>query len=329
MKPRGVVALALAVIAAVAPAASRVAAPASAAATAAPCGITPASGAHHVSSSDGLRHALDAARPGEQIWVVAGHYAGRFALGRSGTATAPVAVCGAPGAVLDGGSTSHGYVLHLTGSWIRVGGFVITRGLKGVVLDHAHHVLLDRLFVHDIGEEGVHFRTNSTDDVLTRSRISHTGEQVAAYGEGVYIGSAHSNWCSYTSCLPDRSDRNTVSRTSVGYTTAESIDVKEGTSSGVLASNVFDGAGMTAADSWVDVKGNGWQVTGNSGSRTRHDGFQAHDVATGWGRGNLFAGNSAVVPAGGLGFRVGSAPGSVVRCDNHVAGGRFSDVRCR
>ncbi|OUM40497.1 hypothetical protein CI784_13365 [Arthrobacter agilis] len=59
-----------------------------------------------------------------------------------------------------------------------------------------------------IGAEAVHFRTGSSDGGIRDSVIHDTGLKQPEYGEGIYLGSAKSNW---TGGVPDRSDRITVS----------------------------------------------------------------------------------------------------------------------
>jgi hypothetical protein len=54
--------------------------------------------------------------------------------------------------------------------------------------------VVDGLYVHHIGDEGVHFRRSSSDGVIRNSTIEYTGTVQPAYGEGVYLGSANSNW---------------------------------------------------------------------------------------------------------------------------------------
>jgi hypothetical protein len=222
-----------------------------------------------------LTDALAAAGPGTVIRLADGVYSGTFTANRSGTAAAPVFLCGSPAAILDGGSVTGGYVLHLesVAHW-RVSGFEIRNGQKGVILDSATDVGLQDLTVRQIGDEAVHLRRNSTGNVVRGLRISGTGQRRDKFGEGIYVGSAESNWCEITGCQPDRSDRNAVLENTITGTTSESVDIKEGTSGGILAGNSFDGTGMTAADSWVDVKGNGWLITGNRGVVSTKDGFR-------------------------------------------------------
>ena len=78
---------------------------------------------------------------------------------------------------------------------------------------------------------------------------------------------------------------------------------------------------MTGADSWVDVKGNGWLITGNTGRSTPLDGFQTHEIADGWGTRNIFRGNTTNVPSPGFGFSLTPERDNVVSCTNRTADG--------
>ena len=77
-------------------------------------------------------------------------------------------------------------------------------------------------------------------------------------------------------CQPDRSDRNVVKGNKIGQTTAEAVDIKEGTTGGVVEDNTFDGSALSGADSRVDVKGNNWLIKENTGTNSTQDGFQTH-----------------------------------------------------
>ncbi|MFC6929699.1 hypothetical protein ACFQHO_04555 [Actinomadura yumaensis] len=123
-----------------------------------------------------------------------------------------------------------GYGLHLDrASWWRLHGFSVAHAKKGIVVDAAAHVTLRRLEIRDVDEEGVHLRRDTTDSMIVGNRVHGTGRTHDEWGEGVYIGSANTNWHLYTGGRPDRSDRNTVSGNVIHGTTAEPIDIKEGT----------------------------------------------------------------------------------------------------
>jgi hypothetical protein len=276
-----------------------------------------------VSSTAELTSALQTASPGDVIQLEDGTYQGNFTATRSGTAAKPIFLCGNRGAVLQGEGFKGGYVLHFdrVAHW-RVAGFTVTDGQKGVMVDTGNDIGLEALLVQNIGDEAVHLRRNSTDNVVRGLTIRNTGNRRDKFGEGVYIGTAKSNWPDITAGQPDNSDRNFILNNAISQTTAESVDIKEGTSNGVLAGNTFDGSSLSGADSWVDVKGNGWLIAGNHGRHTPKDGFQTHVVLDGWGNANRFVANIADLDGGsGVGFYLHKKLGNKVSCGNRSTGG--------
>jgi hypothetical protein len=314
--------------------APRVVAPATTPAT----GITPATPAGPcdiatdrvvpVATAAELKTALAAANPGDRISLADGVYGGAsFALTRSGTATNRIHVCGGSGAVLDFGSTSRGVGLWLRASHVDLVGFTVTNAQKGIVTDRSSYDVFDQLTVFHIGDEGIHLRTNSHDNQVTNSVIHDTGLRSASNGEGLYVGSAANNWCTYTSCNPDHSDNNVVQGNQFWKNGAEAVDVKEGTAGGTVADNTFDGTGSGAL-SWVDIKGNNWVIRSNSGRVAQRDGFLTEVAMQGWGKDNTFQSNTADVQGPGYGLRV--AARNVVACSNVVtdAAKGYSNVAC-
>ncbi|OLF17858.1 hypothetical protein BU204_10040 [Actinophytocola xanthii] len=277
-----------------------------------------------------LRIALREAGPGDQIRMASGVYNGRFIIEVDGTSGAPITLTGPRNAVIDGGGTASGRVVTLQADHWRLSGFTVTNGQKGIMALGANHTVLERLRVHHIGDEAVHFRDNSSDNVVRDSEISDTGLREPGFGEGVYFGQAVSNWVDGRA---DRSDRNAAVGNHFGPNVrAEAVDVKEGTTGGQVRGNTFDGTGMTGAnyaDSWVDLKGNGYLVADNRGTRALRDGFQTGVMLDGWGRGNTFRGNTADVRGPGYGFNiklVGGDPLGNVVCSNNVVTGAASGV---
>jgi hypothetical protein len=275
-----------------------------------------------VATADELTAALAAARPGAVIALAAGTYQSNFIATRSGTPKKPIYLCGPRTAILDAGSIKGSYGLHLNGSsWWRVNGFTVRNAQKGVMMDGVTGVAVQGLLVDQIGDEAVHLRRNSTKNVVRGLSIGQTGLRKPKFGEGVYIGTAESNWCEITKCEQDHSDGNFVLDNTFTATSAEAVDIKEGTSSGVVAGNRFDGAGITGADSWVDVKGNGWLIYGNSGTRAPEDGYQVHEIVDGFGYRNMFSANVSSVDAGGFAIKVTKTrSGNVVQCNNRATG---------
>jgi hypothetical protein len=286
-----------------------------------------------VTNAGELQDALDAARPGAVIGLADGTYAGRFVAKASGTAKKPIYLCGSRKAVIDAGGIKGGYGLHLdNASYWRVNGFTVQNAQKGVMVDRATGVGLQNLLVQHIGDEAVHLRDGTTRSVVRGLVIRDTGNRKPKFGEGVYIGSAESNWCTTSDCKPDPSNGNFVLGNRISATSSESVDIKEGTIGGVVAGNTFDGSKITGADSWVDVKGNGWLVAGNRGTRSPLDGFQTHEILDGWGAKNLFSRNSSSVDAAGFAIKVTKTySGNVVLCDNTARGakGGLTNITCR
>ena len=197
-------------------------------------GQSPSTGVVVVTDAASLQRALALARPGTTIRLSDGVYRGkdvkdaggtepgRFVASASGTAALPIVLTGSRDAVLDGGGTGGGYALHLDGArYWKLVGFTVRSAAKGIVLDHADFNVLDGLHVTDIGAEGIHFRAFSSDNRLTNSTVDHTGVRSPNYGEGVYIGSAVSNWPTYSEGQPDRSDRNQIDHNTIVDTGAE------------------------------------------------------------------------------------------------------------
>jgi len=294
----------------------------------------PANRVVEVSTAAQLTQALAAATAGDRIDLSDGTYSGRFSATASGTPNTPIRLCGSGAPILDGGDIGSGYGFSLKGhDWV-LSGFKVTRSQKGIVLDSANHNALSNLEVYGIGMEGIHFRTYSSDNVLRDSWIHDTGTgKKPRFGEGVYIGSAQSNWGTYTGGNPDTSDRNQVIDNRIGpNTAAENIDIKEGTTGGLVQGNTLSGVGMSGenfADSWVDVKGNGYVLKDNVGDTAIADGFQVHQAVSGWGNDNDFEANQmSGVPGYGINV-VKAVTGTVVRCDNELAGGTgLSNIAC-
>ncbi|WP_407703916.1 right-handed parallel beta-helix repeat-containing protein [Streptomyces smaragdinus] len=258
--------------------------------TVSPTPTTPGSGPTvDVSDSKGLKAALAAAVPGQTIRLADGAYSGNFKITRAGTAAAPITLTGSANAVLST-PTGGGNVIQLTAApYWTFHGISVTRGQKGIMADSSDHVVVDGVEVHHLTMEGIHFRTSSSYGVVRNSYIHDTGSSGNGMGEGVYVGSANT--------LTDRSDHVQILDNRIGPGVGgENIDIKEGTTGGLIRGNTFDGSGLTGAnydDSWVDVKGNGYTVENNRGVHTTNDGFQTHSQYPGWGCGTVFRDNTA------------------------------------
>lgn len=285
-----------------------------------------------VASAAELQAALTDPAPGTVIGLADGVYTGNFTGTGNGTPDRPVTLCGTTRSILDGGQLDDGYVFHLNQAshWV-LQGFAVRNGQKGVMADEVTHSVLQGLMVSNTGDEAIHLRKFSTDNKVIGNSIKDTGLRKPKFGEGVYVGTAESNWCDISNCEADKSDRNEVTGNDISGTAAECIDIKEGTSDGVVRDNRFDGSTITGADSWVDVKGNGWTIENNTGRNSPLDGFQTHEIVDGWGTGNVFRNNLADVNGPGFGYSLTPVRGNVVECSNRAsqAGKGVSNEPCK
>ncbi|WP_051580107.1 hypothetical protein [Pseudonocardia acaciae] len=253
-----------------------------------------------VTDANSLSQALAGAKPGRTIELADGTYTGKFVINTAGEEGNPITLKGSRDAVLTGGDGGSGYDLHLDGAnhWQLVG-FTVSGLEKGIMTDRTNHTVLSGLDVGNTGAEAVHFGNFSSDNVVQDSVIHDTGKAKPQFGEGLYFGTAKSNWSTKSGGQPDRSNNNKALNNTFRSITAENIDVKEETSGGLIAGNKFDGSaisGKNFADSVLDVKGVGYRVVNNTttgSSAALKNGFETH-VITGpdtSGCRNTFDGN--------------------------------------
>jgi hypothetical protein len=289
----------------------------------------PAQVTRTVRTADELTAALADAAPGTVIALAPGRYPGGVKATAKGTAERPITLCGPRDAVVDGVGVT--YAVHLDGAaWWRLTGFTVHGGQKGVMADAAQHDLIEGLVIEDVGDEGLHLRRASSDNVVRGNTVRRTGQRKAQFGEGLYVGSAESNWSEYTGGEPDRSDRNLLEGNTISETTAEAVDIKEGTTGGVVRGNTFVGPG-SETEPWVNVKGNRWQIIDNTGRTAAQDGFKVVEILDGWGLDNVFDRNIAVVNGPGYGINVTrNKDRNRVSCANRAegAGKGLTNVTC-
>lgn len=282
----------------------------------------------NVSSQSALNSALSNAQAGDRIVLAPGTYSGNKTItNRSGTQTQPIVLCGPKTAVLTGDIRPTGI------NWWIFQGFTIRDSFQSMYMTRSSNNKLRGLEIYNVGQEAVRFRCGSSDNVVQGSWIHDTGRSNSEWGEGIYIGSWASHW-SQCGSGPDKSDRNQVLDNKLGPNIrAEHMDIKEGTTGGVIRGNTIDGAGMVMTqswnDSWAEIKGNNYLIEDNQGTRSVKHAFETLAIS-GYGNGNVFRGNRVEqLPSSGMAFNIGGS-GNVVACDNVVTGGgRLSNVSCK
>jgi len=299
-------------------------------------------GARNITVKTGpeLAAALTDAHPGDAITMSDGTYtmkstsvmvgkqnaSAAFRLATSGTPSQRIVLQGSRNAIIDG---NNDYGLHIfKANNVDLKGFTVINGSKGIIVDGSNNVVIDGVEVRNIAMEGIHLRSFSSNNEIKNSYVHHTGRDKKTgaiddqYGEGLYVGTANSNWGTYTDGKVDTSDNNKLIGNRIEYTGGEGIDVKEGTSNGIIENNTFDNAGIAGgfSDSWLDMKGNNWIVRNNRGVNATKDGFQIHGVWAGWGNNNTFT-NNVAAGVKDFGFWVqNNVTGNKISCTNTAPG---------
>jgi hypothetical protein len=303
----------------------------------------------NVSTTTELQNALTAAQPGQTIVLAPGTYykSGGFSVpvGVAGTKNQPITVQGSSSTTLTSNNLLSGYGFYLKGKndyWI-LDGFTVRNSAKGIVTDSSCHTIIRNVSVHFIGAEGIHFRSFSSYNTLENSFIDSTGRDMSTNGawekgfaEGLYIGSASSNWSTYTKGKPDTSNYNIITGVVFGDSIpSENIDIKEGTRYGSISNCTFNGKGLNganSADSWIDAKGDYWTIECNTGAvakglkgtLTNANGFQDHENTVSsvvYGHNNIFSNNQANVAATQYAFYLHKSGMSTICNNNTVSGG--------
>jgi hypothetical protein len=285
-----------------------------------------------VSTTTAIRTALADARSGDVIKVEPGTY-GPVELSTSG-----VTVLGSADVVFDGGGYNqwYGFYLHdVTG--VRLIGFTVTHAQKALLVEHAQRSVLQGLTLDNTAEEALPIRYNSSDNLIYDVTVHDSGKGSGSdpgYGEGIYVGTWSGDWS--TLSAPDRSDHNVIFGATIYNTGAENVDIKEGTTGGVVERSSLSAAHMSGqnyADSAIDAQGNGWLIIANTITGGLADDVQTHDdtgtAVTGWGDYNTFAAN-ALSDTPGYGVNLANKLHNVVRCNNTISGvqGGLSNVNC-
>lgn len=321
---------------------------------------TPTSGATctvNVSTVSALRSAVSGARPGHVICLAAGTYSlGGSALQvlASGVPNNRITLTGPRTAILDGGTlTGGGGVIYMDNAdYWTISGITLRNGKKGIMMDFGVENIIDGVLIESIGEEAIHLRKHSKYNLIQNSIVRDTGKTTPDYGEAFYVGSDLGKWNDAyfdPGEVPnaDYSDYNKIINNYCGPNVrAECVDVKEGTSYGLVSGNTFDASGLTnanSANSWMDMKGNYWVISNNKGvnpsgvvSPNFVDGFQANpkqhstrtDLGT-WGNYNTFSNNTLDVRSSGYGFNIHSGTTGNKVCNNNTvtnAGSGYANV---
>jgi hypothetical protein len=287
----------------------------------------------NVSNQSALGSALANAQPGDRIVLAPGTYDGsRKIAGRSGTQSQPIVLCGPRSAVLTGDVRPEGI------NWWIFQGFTIRDVFQAFYARGVRNVRVQGLEIYNVGQEGIHFLCNSTDNVAQANYVHDTGRSKTTSGEAVYLGTYPpqvSQWCGFSGY--DQSSRNQVIGNRFGpNVTAEDMQAQPGSNDGVFRGNTSDGTGKRTIsghfDASVALSNNtsGWLVEGNTLKPAAQDGAVAGNgiVVYSGASGHQIRGNT-IDMRGASGYAIRISGSGTMTCDNSVSNGRLSNVSCR
>lgn len=243
----------------------------------------------NVATSNELQTALNTAKPGHIITLkvnttfsianctncITSKGSGfKVPIGINGTKSNPIKLIGSKSSVITSDNITSKYGLHLQGNsyWI-IEGFTVTKSSKCVMLDSSSHNVINNLRITQSGDEALHLRKFSSYNIVSNCFIDSTGMNPASaqsgYAEGMYVGTANSNWINNSNNQVDTCNYNILTGNVFGsLIRSENIDIKEGTMGGEISNNVFNGLGCNgnnSADKYVDIKGDNYTIKCNTG----------------------------------------------------------------
>lgn len=170
--------------------------------------------------------ALSMVRPGETIVFAAGNYPPLSINGRNGSSGAPITIKASGNAVFSSGRYDAGAGITINNSsHLIIDGLTATRSLFGIMGERIKNISIVNSHVHNIGQEAIHVRQQSSYVLIGQNEIHDTGKRggtYARYGEGIYIGFGASGGEN------DGSHHIVAHGNEIYRTSAEAIDMKRG-----------------------------------------------------------------------------------------------------
>ncbi len=223
------------------------------------------------STVDCILKAMKNAKPGDEIIIAEGIYiprekdntngkASRFFSDKNGTQEKPIIIRAKnpnkPPILKAPEGSYDGYVMRILGDFWHVKDLIMEDGSKGLVFDNANNGIISNITVRDIGEEGIHLRDGSSNNLVINCNVSNTGVKKPGFGEGIYVGSDKSQ---HNNPYDPDCDNNTIENCVVGpNVAAECFDIKEGTTNTIIRNCTLSAKGITgenSADAFIDLKG--------------------------------------------------------------------------
>ncbi len=295
-----------------------------------------------------IQEAIDAAMPGDTVYLPDGEFWQGFSTRRSGTAKQPIRIVGSSDTVLHGGRGNR--VVQIHHSYITLEGFTIDgrfrkeeqpesykdkliyavsktrgRGIKGVKLLN--------LTLKNAGGECVRLRYLASHNEIAYNHIENCGvhdfrfastfkargKKVGKNGEGIYIGTAPEQRANGKSPddRVDHSDHNWIHHNVIRTFGNECVDIKEGASQNLVEHNTCVGQ-LDPKSAGFDARGNDNTFRFNTVSDCEGAGFRLGGDTEKDGINNTVTHNRIENCRGG-GVKIQRHPQASI-CDNKVSG---------
>ena len=210
---------------------------------------------------------------GATLYVKNGTYNEAFTIhGPAGTSAAHTIISAYPGyaPILRGSGFGSGRMKITGTSYIDFSGFIITNNNQGLYIDDdagtgtpPDHITATDVTVHDVGQEGIAIRGDTTNLLLNRVTVYNTGRNgTSSNGEGIYIGGGNA---------PDNTNAVTVQNSVIHDTQDEGIELKPGThdcivEGNTLYNNLAPGSSYSSGGGAIEID----NPSGNYGSNPNH-----------------------------------------------------------
>lgn len=190
---------------------------------------------------------------GDTLYVKAGTYNENVFINRpSGTPGTPTMLQTFPGHTVTilGNGVDTGRVKIADTSFITFDGFIITNFNQGLFIDNSHNIIVQNVTVHNVGQEGIHVRLDSSFVTIQDSTV-HDTRQWQFNGEGIYIGTGSGGPL-------DNTNNITIKNNEIFNVRDEAIELKPGTHDCIVDGNLIHEAGTDPA--WPATDGAGIEV---------------------------------------------------------------------
>ncbi|HWE16481.1 MAG TPA: right-handed parallel beta-helix repeat-containing protein [Hyphomicrobiaceae bacterium] len=183
-----------------------------------------------------INYAIERVQPGDVVFVKTGTYREEVYISRKVGGPNYITIRNYPGhfPIIEGTGVERGRNKIIESSHIRFIGFTITNMQQGLFVEASNNIILQNLKVHNVGQEAVRIRLNSSFVTLSDSTIYDT-RKWRFNGEGVYIGTSSSQ---QPNDPPYDNTHDILVKNNTIYNTGdECVEAKEGTYNVIIDGN--------------------------------------------------------------------------------------------